>query len=309
ALINRWYEDVASLNLSYNTLRSYKSIIKNHIQGEIGHLKLTSITPILMQKFLVDKSKYCGNTTLLHTKIILKSVLDFAVKQKLIKQNPINLIEGVGKRKKRIKDTFLTKEDITHILSEIKDTDYYLPALIAINTGMRRGEVLGLTWDDIDLDNHIIDVNKQLLTTRDGLIFSDLKTAKSKRRFLITHSFAETLKQFKCSQIKRKDDYEQHYYTEFDFVCCRKDGRPINPDCITTFFTNKSKNLDLPFSFHDFRHAHASLLLEADVNVKVIQERLGHSQISTTLDVYSHITHKLERDSITKFEKVFATQS
>ena len=77
---------------------------------------------------------------------------------------------------------------------------------------------------------------------------------------------------------------------------------------MTNFFTRKSKEMGIPFSFHDLRHAHASLLLEADVNVKVIQERLGHSQISTTLDVYSHITNKLERDSIEKFEKVFATK-
>ena len=307
-LVTRWYEDVASLNLSYHTLRTYKGIIKNHICNEIGHLKLTSITPVIMQKFLVDKSKTCGNVTLLHIKSILKSSFQFGVKQQLIKQNPINLVEGVGKRKKRKKEKFLSKEEIDDLLLDIKDTDYYLPSLIAINTGMRRGEILGLTWKDVDLDNHIINVNKQLLTTEDGLVFSKLKTSYSNRRFFITESFVENLKEIRQAQLDRKAFYGEHYYQEYDFVCCKKDGHPLNPDGMTNFFTRKSKEMGIPFSFHDLRHAHASLLLEADVNVKVIQERLGHSQISTTLDVYSHITNKLERDSIEKFEKVFATK-
>ena len=226
----------------------------------------------------------------------------------MIKQNPLQSIESIISNQEEKEMTFLSKEDIETVLLKAEGSKYYLPILIAVHTGMRRGEILGLTWEDINLEDRVITVNKQLLYQNKELILTSPKTKTSNRKFMIPSILADQLQQVKNTQDEHKAYYGEHYHLETNFVCCEEDGSPLKPYELTSFTSDLSKTLDMPFRFHDLRHSHASLLLEADVNVKVIQERLGHSTINTTLNVYSHVSQKLERNSIDKFEKLFATQ-
>lgn len=306
--IEYWFENVASIKLKPSTQRAYRSIINNHIVNDIGHLKLDAITPVILQNFFSDKTREHSDAIIVGIKKILNPTFQFALKQKIIKYNPMTSIEGIASSVKSPKKQFLSLEEIENILQSISNTLYYLPARIAVNTGLRRGEILGLTWDDIYLDEQIIDVNKQLVYTHEGLILSTTKTKTSNRKIRITPTFAEELKVAKEQFDKRKEYYSEHFYQEYDFVCCYDDGKPLHPCAMTTFFNRTAKKLNTDFTFHGLRHAHASFLLEADVNIKVIQERLGHSEIQTTLDIYSHISESLEAESITKLEKYFATK-
>ncbi len=306
--IEYWFENVASIKLKPTTLITYRSIIKNHIVNDIGHLRLDAVTPEILQKFFSEKTREHSDSTVVSIKKILNPTFKFAMKQKTIKYNPMTSIEGIASSVKNPNKQFLSLEEIKNILQFISNTPYYLPTLIAVNTGLRRGEILGLTWNDIDFDEGIIDVNKQLIYTHEGLTFGTTKTKTSTRKIRITPTFANELKIAKEQFDKRKEYYSEHFYQECDFVCCHEDGRPLHPYTLTSFFSRNSKRMNIDFTFHMLRHAHASFLLEADVNVKVIQERLGHSEIKTTLDIYSHVSENLESESINKLEKYFATK-
>lgn len=306
--IEYWFENVAHLKLKPASLISYRSIIKNHITNDIGNIKLDAITPTILQKFFAEKTCEHSDSVILGIKKILNPVFKFALKQKIIKYNPMASIEGIASSVKSPKKKFLSLEDIENILESFSTTPYYLPARIAVNTGLRRGEILGLTWNDIDFETEIIDVNKQLIYTPEGLTFSTTKTKTSNRKVRITPTFAEELKIVKKQFDERKEYYSEHFYQGYDFVCCHEDGRPLHPYSMTSFFTRNARRMNIEFTFHMLRHAHASFLLEADVNIKVIQERLGHSEIKTTLDTYSHVSENLESESINKLEKFFATK-
>ncbi|MDO4924845.1 MAG: tyrosine-type recombinase/integrase [Turicibacter sp.] len=306
--IEYWFENVASLNLRHNTLKVYRSIMKNHIYPDLGHLKFEKITPVIIQNFITKKAKECGNTTIAHVRKVLNGTFELAVKQRLIKQNPLDFIERIKKQQEEKEMRFLSRDEIDTVLREVSKDKYYLSILLAIHTGMRRGEVLGLTWDDIDLEEQVITINKQLLFRNKTLILSPTKTKSSNRKFIIPSILAIELKKAKEDQESNRKYYDEHYYSEHNFVCCKEDGSPLNPDSLSHYIAKLSKSIDIPFKFHDLRHSHASLLLEAGVNVKVIQERLGHSNIGTTLDVYSHVSQRLERNSIDKFEQLFATK-
>ena len=167
--------------------------------------------------------------------------------------------------------------------------------------------VLGLTWDNIDFKNKTLTVDKILTDSKtEGLQLTSPKTESSVRTIKMTKDVIDTLKVYKEQQLEMKRIYGEYYYNKNDFVYCRKNGTPISPNNSFTSAFRLFVKKHVPFTvrFHDLRHTHATLLLEAGVNPKVIQERLGHANINTTLNIYSHVTKDMEDDSVDKFESL-----
>lgn len=304
--IDYWFENVALSSYKHNTLDLYKRQIKLHIKPHLGFIKLSELNPMILQKFFTDKQKTLSTSSINAMRNVLNGTLKLALKQNIILINPMKQIEIKSKKKQKNKASYTTEEEIELILNDIKDTRYYIPFLIALHTGARRGEVLGLTWSDIDFEGKTISFNKSLLAL-DGmpLQLSTPKTDSSHRCILMTNKLIEELINWKEIQNKNKLYYGKHYYSEHDFVCTNEDGSPINPKRLSTQVNRMSKRLNINFTFHDLRHTHATRLILSDVSIKVIQERLGHSDIVTTLNVYSHVTPQLEQDSINKLESKF----
>lgn len=137
------------------------------------------------------------------------------------------------------------------------------------------------------------------------MVLVGTKNKASIRDFKMTSRLIEELKIHQQRIQFLKDYYGQMYYQEHDFVCCNEDGTPIHTTRFSNYFINLFKKLGYHYSFHDLRHTHATMLHEAGVNLKVIQERLGHGDIRTTMNIYSHMTNSMEDDAIDKFDKKF----
>ncbi|MDB8552618.1 site-specific integrase [Turicibacter sanguinis] len=301
--IEYWYETVAKTYLKPTTLDLYFFIMQNYLKEEIGTIKLNKITPVILQNFLSNKQQNgLSSGSVQNLKKVLNNSLKLAVKQGYIKTNPLSSVEIRNKSTSNEKRV-LSKTEIESILNEVRNTKYYIPYVIALHTGMRLGEILALTWDDVNLENNRIYINKTLIVhNKNQLSFSTPKTQSSNRDILITQELKEILLDWKMKQpmIIQNMGYS---IPKDEYVCTDEKGDLLNPRQFSARTSVFVKRTGVSFKFHDFRHTHATMLLESGVNAKIVQERLGHSNISTTLGIYSHVTKFGEEEAISKFQQ------
>lgn len=296
-----WFEQCCVPNQSPTTYESYQKNIKLHINPILGDIKLKDLQPLHLQTFYSNRLKTgLSKTTVLYLHRILHSALEQAMKWQLL---PRNIADNVDPPKpNKFIAQVLDSTQITELINISKDTDIYIPIMIAISTGMRRGEILGLTWDNVDFNNNTIKIVKALYNTKNGLVFLEPKTVKSKRIINIPPTLCNILKEHKQNQEKLKNRLGKNYIDK-NLVCCLEDGSAINPDTFTPKFRKLLTKSDLPkIRFHDLRHSHASLLLSQGVQPKMISERLGHSNINITMDLYSHIYEATNKEIANNFD-------
>ena len=192
--------------------------------------------------------------------------------------------------------------DISNLLRAIEGSRYRDVYFVALYTGLRRSELLALRWHSVDLDAMTIKVVAGLhrLTGR-GLILLPTKTESSRRTIAIEEEVADVLRQNKGAQILRKIELESIWHSE-GFVFTHSDGAPLDPEKVTKEFSKVTHQAGMKgVRLHDLRHSHASLMLKAGVQPKVISERLGHSSISVTMDIYGHVLPGLQEDAARRF--------
>ncbi len=196
----------------------------------------------------------------------------------------------------------LTEEEVGQLLEAVKDDRLYALWAMAIVTGMRRGELLALRWEDVDLDKGVVTVNRSLqYLESQHLVFQDLKTQKSRRQIPIPQSVVAVLRQHKVRQLEER--LKLGHWEAGSLVFTNTMGRPIIPTELSKYFKRLVRKANLPdIRFHDLRHTTATLLLRKGVHPKVVQERLGHATINITLDIYSHVMPDLQREATEKLE-------
>jgi integrase len=179
--------------------------------------------------------------------------------------------------------------------------------VLALSTGMRQGELLALKWADVDLDGAAIQVKATLQRTREGFVFQEPKTARSRRQVALTRTAVKALRQHRASQLEER--LRCPYWQDPDLVFASEIGTPIEAtNLIRRSFAPLLKRAGLPrIRFHDLRHTAATLLLGQNVNVKVVSEMLGHSQIAVTLDLYSHVTPTMQRQAVEALDAVLGS--
>lgn len=277
-LIEQFIRLHAEIYLKPSTVRGYKDHFKLHITDFFGEIKLVDITPVIINRFMEQKIKSgLSNKTVNHLLTTLGTAFNWAINNNYMMYNPVSIVKKLKVQQKEME--FLTEEEIKKVL-EVAETEYpdFYPILITtIYSGMRRGEVLGLTWDCIDFDKSIIKVRKSLYK---GTL-STPKTDCSIRDIQVPSKLIQVLKQYKKFAVKN----------ELNLVFTQKNGKPIDADNLMNRRYRKILKLAgvKQIRFHDLRHTYASLLISKDLNFKYIQKQMGHSSFEVTMNTYAHL--------------------
>jgi integrase len=306
--------DTIRHEVSPKTHERYSEIVNNFLIPALGNLALTKLAPSHIQeaynKWAIGgrrdgKKGGLSPLTRRYFHVILRSALGRAVEQQVLARNPADIFRKRLPKVERKEMVTLNVEESERLLEGIKDSRGYWPVMLAHATGMRRGEILAVRWKNTDLDRGVISVLQSLEQIKTGLRFKDTKN--SRNRLVTLPAFAvEELRRLKREQAEELLALGIRQTGE-TLVCCGPDGEPLQPRNLTHQFTIlRARIKDLPrVRFHDLRHSHATQLLKDGVHPKVTQERLGHSTITTTMDLYSHVTDTMQTDAAAKLDAAF----
>lgn len=290
--LDRYMEDIAKHNLRPRTYETHAGYIRNHIKPELGHIRLVSLRPDQVQAFYTKKlNEGLAKRTVEYMHAILHKTLDQALRWGLVARNVTDLVDPP--RPKRKPPTIWSAEEIQTFLESVEGHQYYPIYIVAVYTGMRQGEILGIHKEDVDLERGVINVKNQLQPIKGkGLTVTRVKSDKSQRPITLPETALNVLR--------------QHLETvDKGLIFTTSKGKPIWAQTLYHHFKDTIEKLGLPdVNFHSLRHAHASLLLQAGTNPKVVQERLGHSSVLLTLDTYSHVVPSLQEEAAEKFEEM-----
>jgi integrase len=294
--------------VSPKTHERYAEIVRCYLAPALGGIRLQRLTASDIQKGYNNFTRTPSPRTHRHIHRILKSALARAVEQQALPRNPAALRMALSKVEPK-PITVLTVEQSARLLQALKHTTTYWPVLIALATGMRRGKILALRWKNVELDQGVVRVVGSLEQTRKGgLRFKATKTEKAR---------AVTLPRFAVEELRRwKREQAEGLFTlgvrqgGETLVCARLDGAPKRPDSMTNEFLCLMRKADVPrVRFHDLRHSHATQLLASGVHPKIVQERLGHSTITLTLDLYSHVSETMQSDAAVRLDQAYAPRN
>jgi integrase len=306
--------DAVRAEVAPKTHERYGEIVNHFLVPALGNLQLSKLAPAHIQEAYNGwasggrrdgKSGGLSPRTRRHIHRILSAALARAVEQQLIARNPCDVFRKRLPKVERREMAILTAEQSARLLDAVMHSHIYWPTLIALSTGARRGEVLAIRWRNVDLDRGTVRIVESLEQTKTGLRFKSPKTDRA--RAVTVPSFAiEEMRRLKREQAESLLVLGVRQ-TGDTLVCARRDGAPLQPQSLTHEFPRFLSRLkDFPrVRFHDLRHSHATQLLLAGVHPKVAQERLGHSTVATTLDLYSHVTATMQEDAAGRLDAVF----
>jgi len=300
--LQHWFGSYAVSNLASKTAESYKREIDKYIIPHLGGVRLAELRPHHVQDYIgwaLSKGRRLRNGGLSHRTVqyhyrILSKALGDAVKMGLIVVNPC---KGVASPKPPHNDIpAIGPNELSKLLDAIRHSTYYIYYHTLLLTGMRRNELIASKWRDLDLELACFYISHSLYRLDDGtVILKEPKTARSRRAIDLPLSLVTLLRQYRSDQESQRLMLGKDL-TEDDFVFCHIDGSPLNPNTVTHTFAKVAVRAGLPhLRLHDLRHIHATMLLKAGVHPRVVQERLGHSSIATTLDIYSHTIPGLQK--------------
>ena len=307
--LDMWLDDYIKDIRSENTYVKYKNICDKYIIPVLGDIKLSALKVIHIEKLIRHFRKEGLNPTSTQNYYgIIRAALNKAVKLQLLNDNPCKFIDTPKRGK--FKANTLTVQEFYLIYDKLnaelyEDYIFKLALDIALETGLRRGEMCGLTWDDIDFNNKCIHINQALIRVDNTYTISSLKTDSSYRSLPVSDTLLTKLENHKKRQKINRVKYGQFYLKnifnkkEYDLVFTWENGKFIIPSNFLQRLKRMLKhcNINKNIRWHDLRHTNATLLLEGGASMKTVQERLGHSLMQTTSDTYAHVTEKMNREA------------
>ena len=295
--MDTWFDNVAKIKVRPSSHQTYKGYIDNHIKPSIGKIPLEKLTTMDLQKFYrklltkgrveriesKEQPKGLSAKTVRNINQVISSAMDLAVAQKIILTNPTNACE-LPKVEHQEMQT-IPAEQLQAFLDEARATGVYEMYYIELATGLRRGELLGLKWQDIDWKNGIIKVRRQVARVDGQIVEAPLKTKNSYRAVSISPQAIEVLR-------------EQKRKTNDTYVFSSPNGGPISPDSVNNMLKRVLERAGIPkVRFHDLRHTFATIALQNGVDIKTVSGMLGHFSAGFTLDTYAHVTTSAQKEA------------
>ena len=306
--MDEWFEAYAKVKVRPSSHQTYKGYIENHIKPNIGDIPIEKLTSLQLQKFYrllltegrvpriesEKQPKGLSAKTVRNINQVISSAMDMAVRHKLILSNPTEGCELPKVEHREMKT--LPAEQLGAFLREAKESGVYELYYLDLATGLRRGELLGLKWEDVDLQNGIIHVRRQVARVDGEVKELPLKTKNSYRNISISQDAVAMLT-------------EMEAHRSSDYVFPSSTGGPISPDSVNNMLHRVLKRAGLPsIRFHDLRHTFATLALQNGVDIKTVSGMLGHFSAGFTLDTYAHVTTSAQKEAARTMGNVLAVE-
>jgi integrase len=313
----KWLE--AKKNLAPKTLQRYKQLLESRILPAMGHMKLEDIKPFHIMQFYGNlqepgiredgKEGTLSPTTILHHHRLLVNIFNAAVKWQILLTNPAVRVEA-PKVPKKPADSY-EEEETAALLTALEGQPIKFQAVvyIALGCGLRRGEIMGLEWSDIDFDSSLLHVRRaSQYVPGKGLITKLPKNETSKRVVAVPAEVVSILKKHKANQAEQRLKVGD-LWQDSNRLFTTWDGRPMHPDTVTGWFSDFIKDNNLPpLPFHGLRHTAASYMIKAGIPLKNIASRLGHSSPNTTLNIYAHSFKSVDEEAANKMNEVLLSR-
>lgn len=310
--LHTWLFEYKKNSLRPSTLQSYEYLIRYHITPALGHYKLKELKPEHLQLFYNEKLKGgLSSRTVKYIHTVLHGALKQAIKNNLVARNVTEATILPKQRKNEIR--VLTLEEQQRFIQSLEGERLKAAFIIALATGLRQGELLALKWDCVDLKEGTITVKRSLkrvknfdpnINKKSILIFQEPKTSSGIRIIPLPPAALEELKEHRKRQIEEKLKAGE-VYEDNNLVFATELGKPIDPRNLLRTFYRIIEKANIDINFHALRHTYATRLLEANEHPKVVQEILGHKDITTTLNIYSHVMPNVKKAAALKINHLF----
>ena len=301
----QWLDDVEAYSIRVTTLEQYKSVFKNVIQPfpPFQNVTLRGLTPGHIQTLYNNEIKRGVSPATVrkyHTNI--RKCLQYAMQLDIIDRNPADRVILPKKQHKQVGSVY-SAEEIYQLIEFFRGDVLETLIRLTATYGLRRSEICGLRWEAVDFKEGTISINHTAVSSRKGVIYADATKSRSSCRTLpLTNSMKDYL-----MEVRKKQQQEKEFlgpaYVDSGYVCVAADGTPLTPNVVSMHFRCMIRKSGLPYiRFHDLRHSVATLLHSVGRDIQDIQGWLGHSDISTTANIYSHFLYSAKRDMADSME-------
>lgn len=311
--LERWLRDAVEPNVEPKTLRTATDIVRRHLLPSLGRLRLQQLRPAHIQAYYTEKLRAgrldgrggLSPSSVLRHHQVLHAALRRAVRWQLLAVNPADAVEPP--RVVRQRRIMPEAEDVRRLLSCAHGSPAGPIVRMAVLTGMRLGEILGLRWADVDLDAGVIHVQQTAQRVPgQGIVFKAPKTARSRRSVAISPDTVRFLRDHRRRQLEERM-VAGRLYEDHGLVFCTPLGRPLDQSHVRRAWSRLKREAGLDdLRLHDLRHLHATLMLRLGAHPKVVSERLGHASVGITLDVYSHVLPTIQAAAAEQLDQLLA---
>ncbi|WP_326689764.1 site-specific integrase [Streptomyces sp. NBC_01795] len=296
-----WLENVIRPRRKLSTYDKYEAHVRLYLTPRIGTKRLESLGVADVRRFLARLERETTAATAKETHRVLRSALSAACREELLTRNVASLVEPPRVTSRELSPWTLD-ETLTFLGAARKDR-LYAAFVLAVTMGLRRGEIVGLRWSDVDLENRVLYVRQQTQRRR-GQLYQDDPKGRRRRAVPLPAMCVAPLRWHRLRQAAAKQKAGERWQ-ESAYVFTTRTGRPVEPRNVYRSFTRVAESAGLRvIRLHDARHGCATLLVAAGVAPRVVMEILGHSQISITMDVYTHVVQDTQREAISHMDRL-----